>query len=94
MQTAVFVGKQIAEFDSKITDKLMLEVGSEKAVRQEHMQIGIRNEGGDIYRAIGVTGLGEFLDSIGKLVEIGLFDELQHEDGPRNGYDAIFKQRV
>lgn len=90
MKTTLFVGKDVARFDGKITEQLTLNAGPEKAVKDERMQIGIRNEDGNIYRAIGVTGMHEFLGAIDKLVDIGLVDELQEEDGPRHGYDAIF----
>lgn len=91
MKTTVFANKDVAQFDSQITDQLPLISGTEKSVREERMQIGIRNENGDIYRAIGITGMGNFLEAINKLVEIGLIDELQFENGMRQGYDAIFR---
>ena len=92
MQTTLFIGKDVANFDGQITDKLLLEVGTKETVNSERMQIGIRNENGDIYRAIGVTGLGDFLDCVTKLQQIGLIDELEKESSGRHGYDAIFRK--
>lgn len=90
MISTLIVGKEVAQFDSQITGKLSLDAGTEKAIRMERMQIGVRNEKGDIYRAIGVTGMGDFLDTINHLVDVGLVDELQHVHSARHGYDAIF----
>lgn len=83
-------GKEIAEFDEEVTGKLDMETGSIEAVRAEHMQLGLRNSNGEIYRAIGVTGLGEFLSIVQYLADIGLVDELKDATAPRGGYDAIF----
>ncbi len=91
MQTFLIPGKKVADFDGKITAKLVLEVGTKESVNFERMQVGIRNENGDIYRAIGITGLDLLLDVVSRLVEIGLVDELEKESGSRDGYDAIFR---
>lgn len=90
MTTTLFIDKQIAQFDGQITEQLTLSNGTEKEIKIERMQIGIRNDDGDIYRAIGVTDFGDFMNAINKLVDIGLIDELQHENRARHGYDAIF----
>lgn len=83
-------GIEAAEFDSEITKKFDMQAGAMNAIRAQHMQVGIRNGKGDIYRSIGVTGLGEFLSIVQHLTDIGLVDELKDETGVRNGYDAIF----
>ena len=82
--------KEIAEFDSEITSKFDMPVGSLENVRAERMQVGIRNSKGEIYRAIGITGLGEFLSLVQHLAGIGLVDELAAATKARGGYDAIF----
>jgi hypothetical protein len=82
--------KEIAEFDSEITEKFDMAVGSIDDVRAERMQIGIRNSKGEIYRAIGITGLGEFMSLVQHLADIGLVDELEAATKARGGYDAIF----
>lgn len=82
--------KEIAEFDSEITEKFDMHVGSMEDIRAERMQVGFRNSNGEIYRAIGITGLGEFLSFVGHLADIGLVDELAAETKGRGGYDAIF----
>lgn len=88
--TTLLDAKETAEFDSEITSKFDMLAGSIEAVRAERMQIGIRNGRGEVYRAIGITGLGKFLSIVQHLVDIGLVDELKDATGPRNGYDAIF----
>jgi hypothetical protein len=42
-----------------------------QAVRMESMLIGIRNEHGDTYRMIGVTGLSSFISVVTVLHELG-----------------------
>jgi len=92
--TALLISNDVPDFDTQICEQIEAEQGTEKAIRGERMQIGIRNEHGHIYRAFGVTGLGSFMEIIGKLQRIGLADELQYENGPRHGYDAIFARRT
>jgi len=55
-----------------------------------HIQIGLRNSDGKIYREVGITGLSEFLGIVQQLQDIGLVDELAAASGPRGGYDAVF----
>lgn len=83
-------GKEAAEFDSEITDKFEMQLGSIQATRNERMQVAVRNSNGDIYRAIGVTGMNDFLAIVEHLAEIGLVDELENQNNSRHGYDAIF----
>ena len=82
--------KEIAEFDREITEKFDMAVGAMEDVRAERMQVGIRNSKGEIYRAVGITGLGEFLSFVGHFSDLGLVDELAVATRARGGYDAIF----
>ncbi|WP_323144912.1 hypothetical protein [Massilia phyllosphaerae] len=90
MITNLVEQKEIAEFDSEITNKFDMPVSSMEDIRAERMQVGIRNSKGEIYRAIGITGLGEFLSLVQHLADIGLVDELAAATKARGGYDAIF----
>lgn len=90
MVTTLFAGTIAADFDSEITVKFSLCPGTIRDVRDERMQIGIRNEKGEIYRVIGITGLGEFLEMVGHLNAIGLVDELNSATRAQQGFDAIF----
>ena len=83
-------GTTASDFDEEVLEKIKLHVGTLQHVRDERMQVGIRNEKGEIYRAIGITGMNEFLGVIQHLTDIGLVDELRNATGARQGYDAIF----
>ncbi len=91
--TTVIVGKKVADFDAAIMELIEAENGTEKAIKGERMQIGIRNEDGEIYRAFGLTGLGSFMEAIQHMLDLGFVDELKDASGPRHGYDAIFSRR-
>lgn len=54
------------------------------------MVIGVRNEGGALYRRFHVTGLGDFMGAVGALQDLGMQDELANETTMREGCDAIF----
>jgi hypothetical protein len=90
MVTHITAQKEVAEFDNEIIERFDMHGGSMADVRAERMQIGIRNSRGEIYRSIGVTGMGEFLSLVQHLVDIGLVDELASATNARGGYDAIF----
>lgn len=88
--TYLVEGKEVAEYDSEITDNFEIQPGSPRDVRNARMQVGLRNRKGEIYRDVGITGLSEFLSFVQYLQDIGLVDELAAASGPRGGYDAIF----
>jgi hypothetical protein len=88
--TYLVEGKDVAEYDSEITDKFKMQTGSARDVRNAHMQVALRNSKGEIYRDVGITGLSEFLSFVQYLQDIGLVDELATASGPRGGYDATF----
>lgn len=88
--THLVEGKDMAEYDSEITDKFEMQTGSGRNVRNARMQVGLRNSKGEIYREVGITGLSEFLSFVQYLQDIGLVDELAAASEPRRGYDAIF----
>ncbi|MEB0012593.1 hypothetical protein QN379_18200 [Glaciimonas sp. Gout2] len=93
MKTTLIATQQIGKFDAEILNKLKPHSLEISAVRKERMIIGIRNEQGEIYRVIGVTGLTLFMDAIYQLVELNMIDELEALDHPQDGYDAIFSAR-
>ena len=92
MKTTLLEGKSAAKFDEHIIGNLLLNVSSLDEVRQETMLIGVRNEGGEIYRLIGATKLNSFMNAVEELFELGLVDELQDTDQIKDGCDAIFSQ--
>jgi hypothetical protein len=93
MNTTLIVGKQVPVFDEALVIAMGLKTAAEKAVRNEHMLIGIRNEEKEIYRVIGVTGPDNFLDAIALLAALGFRDELENKNFMRDGYDAVFSKR-
>ena len=93
MKTALIPAKELSKLDGEILQKLKAQTIAMSAVRKEHMIVGIRNEQREIYRVIGITGLGVFLDAIEQLTSLNLIDELAAATGPHQGYDAIFSAR-
>ena len=92
MKTALLEGKKPAHFDKHIIGNLLLDVASPDEVRQEDMLIGVRNEAGEIYRLIGATKLNSFMNAVEELFELGLVDELEDTEEPKDGCDAIFSE--
>jgi hypothetical protein len=92
VKTALIEGKKPAHFDKHIIGNLLLDVASVEEVRQEKMLIGVRNETGEIYRLIGATKLNSFMNAVEELFDLGLVDELQDTEEPREGCDAIFSE--
>ncbi|RYF05373.1 MAG: hypothetical protein EOO78_01460 [Oxalobacteraceae bacterium] len=92
MKTALLDGKKPAHFDKHIIGNLLLDVATPDEVREEQMLIGVRNEAGDIYRLIGATKLNSFMNAVEELFDLGLVDELQDTEEPKEGCDAIFSE--
>jgi hypothetical protein len=90
LKTTLLDGKTPATFDKNIIGNLLLNVATPDEVRQEKMLIGVRNEGGEIYRLIGATKVNSFMNAVEELFDLGLVDELQDTEEPQDGYDAIF----
>ncbi|WP_020656228.1 hypothetical protein [Massilia niastensis] len=92
MKTSLIEGKKPAHFDKHIIGNLLLDVAPLDEVKQEKMQIGVRNEAGEIYRLIGATKLNSFMNAVEELFDLGLVDELQDTEEPKDGCDAIFSE--
>ncbi|QNA87533.1 hypothetical protein G4G28_01930 [Massilia sp. Dwa41.01b] len=92
MKTTLLAGKKPAHFDKHIIGNILLDVAPEEEVRQEEMLIGVRNEAGEIYRLIGATKLNSFMNAVEELFDLGLVDELQDTEEPKDGCDAIFSE--
>ncbi|TFW33793.1 hypothetical protein [Massilia horti] len=90
MKTALLEGKKPAKFDKHIIGNLLLDAAPADEVREEKMLIGVRNEAGEIYRLIGASKLNSFMNAVEELFDLGLVDELQHIEEPKEGCDAIF----
>ena len=92
MKTTLLEGKKAAKFDKHIIGNLLLDVATPDEVRQEDMLIGVRNEAGEIYRLIGATKLNSFMNAVEELFDLGLVDELEDTEEPKEGCDAIFSE--
>ena len=92
MKTALLEGKKPAHFDKHIIGNLLLDVAPSDEVREEPMLIGVRNEAGEIYRLIGATKLNSFMNAVEELFDLGLVDELEDTEEPKDGCDAIFSE--
>jgi hypothetical protein len=92
VKTALLEGKQPAHFDKHIIGNILLDAASTEEVQKEKMLIGVRNETGDIYRLIGATKVNSFMNAVEELIDLGLVDELQDTEEPKDGYDAIFSE--
>jgi hypothetical protein len=92
LKTTLLDGLTPAKFDKHIVGNLLLDVAPVDEVRKEKMLIGVRNEQGDIYRLIGATKVNSFMNAVEELGDLGLVDELQNTEEPKDGYDAIFTE--
>ena len=92
MKTSLIEGKKPAHFDKHIIGNLLLDVAPLDEVKQEKMLIGVRNETGEIYRLIGASQLNSFMYAVEELFDLGLVDELQDTEEPKDGCDAIFSE--
>ena len=92
MKTSLIEGKKPAHFDKHIIGNLLLDVAPLDEVKQEKMLIGVRNETGEIYRLIGATKLNSFMNAVEELFDLGLVDELQDTEEPKDGCDAIVSE--
>jgi hypothetical protein len=89
VKTALIEGKQPAEFDAILLHIVDLISDTPKSVWSESMLIGIRNEYGDIYRAIGVTGLSHFVHALERLHDLGCTHEIPETGAAEQGFDAL-----
>ena len=92
MKTTLLEGKKPAHFDKHIIGNILLDVATEEEVRQEKMLIGVRNEAGEIYRLIGAMKVNNFMNAVEELIDLGLVDELEDTEEPKDGLDAIFSE--
>lgn len=89
MKTALIDGKEPATFDATLFIAMDLIPERPQVVWTESILIGIRNEFGEIYRVIGVTGMSRFVDVKSKLRELGYRDEVLEQCEADQGFDAI-----
>lgn len=89
MKTTLIDGKRTAVFDAALFIAIDLVSAEPHIVRTESLLIGIRNEFGEIYRVIGVTGMSSFVDAAAKLHALGYRDETISACEAGQGLDAV-----
>jgi hypothetical protein len=89
VKTALVDGTEPATFDTTLFLAMDLVPSRREAVWMESILIGIRNEYGEVYRVIGVTGMSRFIDVTAKLRELGYRDETARAHEVEQGFDAI-----
>lgn len=89
MKTSLMKGRQVSKFDRNLLHSIDLDPQTMQNVWNENMLIGIRDEHGDIYRAIGVTGMTTFIEAITKLNNLGYTYEIATPADSAQGFHAI-----
>jgi hypothetical protein len=89
VKTALVDGTEPATFDTTLFLAMDLVPTRREAVWMESILIGIRNEYGEVYRVIGITGMSRFIDATAKLRELGYRDEALGAQESDQGFDAI-----
>ena len=71
MNTTLIEGKSPAEYDATVLNTISLIPNAPHHEAVRRLLIGVRNERGDVYRAIKVFGMKEFSDLIEKFRGFG-----------------------
>lgn len=87
METWTIGGARPLQHDAQLVSLLARASGGPPGKR---MRIGIRNTSGRIYRIVTTDGLTEFLALVDVFRSFRMRDELEREQHPRDGFDAIF----
>jgi hypothetical protein len=87
MKTVLIKGKRPSKFDVLLLTALELQKSNLTAVWNESVRIGIRNEQGDIYRAIGITGTRRLNDAISQMCGLGYLDAVAIDYEAEQGFD-------
>jgi hypothetical protein len=91
MRTKLIDGKSVSA-DDQVTMAALLEKTEAGEGDGLPMIIGIRNEAGEIYRALKTYGPHELLDVTHCLQSLGFTDEIGPYEPSREGCDAIFSR--
>lgn len=90
MRTKLIDGTSPRPDDQQITAAVKAEADHQFGGGAMDFVIGVRNAGGQLYRAFVAQGMGEFVRACETLKGLGLADELDGVVGMRHGCDAIF----
>jgi hypothetical protein len=89
MKTAVIEGAAPSGCDSRLLNSMCLSQAEPHAVWRETILLGIRNEYGEIYRAVGISGRDGFLEVMSQLRSLGFQYEVTNSKEAQQRYDAI-----
>jgi hypothetical protein len=89
VKTTLIDGTRTATLDAVLFIDIGLTTVEPKLVWMESILVGIRNECGEIYRAIGVTGMSAFVDLTAQLRRLGYRSDALMPCEAEQGFDAI-----
>ncbi|MBP0633684.1 hypothetical protein [Cupriavidus sp. AcVe19-1a] len=92
LKTFLLHGIDRPAFDPAIVKALELQRVDLRTVHRQWMQIGIRNDAGQVYRLIGVPGGSAWHGALNTMLGLGFVDELSDSRKSKEGCDAIFSR--
>ena len=90
MRTKLIDGASPRANDQQVVAAVKAEADRQFGGGSMEFIIGVRNASGQLYRAFGAQGMGEFVRACEALKALGFTDELDGEEGMRDGCDSIF----
>jgi hypothetical protein len=91
MESRFVPGPAVASFDVEIVKGLKISTVSRWS-RPPSMQIGLRNESGEVYRTIGIDDMNDWIDSLQWFLDHGFIDEIGPHGDTWRGCDALFRR--
>lgn len=88
MQSNYLPAVEIPDFDNQITEVI------EKSPNDgggRSMILAIENRSGQVYRLLQTDGLGEYIDTVHSLLDLGFVDLLQDKPTSQQGYDSLLR---
>ncbi|MEN3367364.1 MAG: hypothetical protein V7606_4638 [Burkholderiales bacterium] len=89
MKTSLIQGTQAATLDAVLFSTVDIAHHTLATVWNEKKLIGLRNEDGEVYRAIGTAGITKFIYVIRQLRKLGFTREIADVDETQQGFHAI-----
>jgi hypothetical protein len=91
MESRLVPGPAVASFDLEIAKTLKISTVS-RWTRPPRMQIGLRNESGEVYRTIGIDDMRDWIDSLQWFLDHGFIDVIGPHGDAWRGCDALFRR--
>jgi len=88
MNTKYFPAVEIPDFDDQI-DEVLERTSFDGGGNS--MFLAIENRAGQVYRVVEVIGLGEFMNTVYGLLDLGFIDLLQDKPASKQGYDSLLR---